>query len=59
MAGRLAEHGDSWVDMKPSGTGFGQAEERRGAMLGAEDWRDAMEATTRRPGPREGKKASA
>lgn len=59
MARRLAEQGDWWTEMERSGQALGQAEHRLGAMLGEGEWQEAMEATTRRPGSRKGKKARA
>jgi bifunctional non-homologous end joining protein LigD len=58
MAQRLVERGDLWADMERRATALGQAEARLGAMLGDDDWREAMQATTRRPGSRKPKKAS-
>jgi bifunctional non-homologous end joining protein LigD len=59
MARRLAEQGDSWVEMERSGQALGPAEQRLGAMLREDEWQEAVEATTRRPGSRKGKKARA
>jgi bifunctional non-homologous end joining protein LigD len=57
MAKRLAEQGDLWADVERSASALGQAEERLGAMLGDDEWQEAMAATTRRPASRKPKMA--
>ena len=58
MLERLAQQGDLWDRLERSGQALGQAEQRLGAMLGDDEWQEAMQATTRRPASRKAKKAS-
>jgi bifunctional non-homologous end joining protein LigD len=57
MEQRLAERGDVWSELEGSAQALGQAVERLAAMLEEDEWREALEATTRRPTSRKGKKA--
>jgi bifunctional non-homologous end joining protein LigD len=57
MTRRLAEQGDLWAGIERSGQALGQAEQRLEAMLAEDEWREAMAATTRRPGSRKGNTA--
>jgi len=56
MGKRLAEQGDLWIDLERSAEALGEAEKRLDAMLTEDDWREAVSATTRRPGSRKAKK---
>jgi bifunctional non-homologous end joining protein LigD len=55
MPKRLEEQGDLWRAMEERGQALDQAEARLGAMLGEDEWQEAMAATTRRPGSRKRK----
>ena len=59
MAKRLEAHGDLWTSLEASGHPLAKAEEQLAAMLGDDEWQEALAATTRRPGPRRGKKDKA
>jgi bifunctional non-homologous end joining protein LigD len=56
MARRVAEQGDLWTGLEHSAQALAGAEGRLGALMGEDDWQEAMAATTRRPSSRRAKK---
>lgn len=56
MGERIARLGDLWSELHAHGQALDGALDRVRGMLTAEDWEEAMAASTRRPVPRKGRK---